>query len=190
MRTFIALSISLASASTLRGPVRDEPLEESPSPASNVVTGTQPPDFNCFRAAWDGANARATCDESKASDSSSCVWCSMAGGGAAGACLSSEEAVAADGKFGLDCPVRIDWESAEEGGFPDVNCFKAAWVADNAESACGKSKDNAGDQCVWCQTDGDVMGACLSKPEASMADGQFGLKCPLGDEESDLSTAF
>ncbi|KAL7530474.1 hypothetical protein ACHAXR_003514 [Thalassiosira sp. AJA248-18] len=150
----------------------------------DAVVGETPPDFNCFHSAWDGENAEATCKESNAKDDSACVWCSISDGGVAGACLSNEEAIAANGQFGLSCPLDIYLEPAEEkakSAIPDVNCFKAAWVAENAESACGESKDTDGHSCVWCQTDGDVAGACLSRSEAGVADGQFGLKCPSGD---------
>mmetsp|Transcript_10782 Transcript_10782/g.23887 ORF Transcript_10782/g.23887 Transcript_10782/m.23887 type:complete len:207 (-) Transcript_10782:200-820(-) len=144
-----------------------------------------PPDFNCFHSAWDGDNAQVTCNESNAKDDSPCVWCSMADGGVAGACLSNDEAIMANGQFGLACPLDVYLEPAEEtvkSGIPDVNCFKAAWVADNAELACGESKDKVGNPCVWCQTDGDKAGACLSRPEAGTGDGLFGLKCPSSDE--------
>mmetsp|Transcript_39628 Transcript_39628/g.82793 ORF Transcript_39628/g.82793 Transcript_39628/m.82793 type:complete len:255 (-) Transcript_39628:157-921(-) len=151
---------------------------------ANVAVGTKPPDFNCFHAAWNGENAQDTCNGSRATDSSPCIWCSMDEGVVAGACLSSEEAIAANGKFGLTCPMTMYLKPAENAvkkGLPDVNCFKAAWSADNAESACAASKDKAGEPCAWCQTDGDAMGACLSKLEAGMANGQFGLKCPSND---------
>lgn len=142
------------------------------------------PDFNCFR-----QNAEATCNESMAKDSSPCVWCSI--GGVAGACLSNPEAIVANGQFGLACPLEIYIEPAEnkvKRGIPDVNCFKAAWVAENAESACGESKDKDGGACVWCQTDGDAMGACLSSFEAGLADGHLELKCPsTGDDMLDGS---
>lgn len=154
-----------------------------------TVTGSAaPPDFNCFHAAWDGENAETTCHESRAKDGSPCAWCSiMSDGGEAGACLSNEEALVVNGQHGLTCPRSIYAELAKEevlkGGFPDVNCFKAAWVAENAETGCGESKDRDGNACVWCQTEGDSMGACLSRPESGMADGQFGLKCPTSDGE-------
>ena len=76
-------------------------------------------------------------------------------------------------------------------GFPDINCFKAAWVADNAEDACGTSKSTDGSNCVWCAVQDDKEGACLSGNEATMANGQFGLKCPLSDagEESTIALA-
>ena len=96
----------------------------------------------------------------------------------------------ANGQFGLTCPLDIYIQPAEDEAkdkvkakLPDVNCFKAAWVAENAETACGESKDKSGSDCVWCQTDGDAAGACLSRPEAGMANGQFGLKCPSGDTD-------
>ena len=142
-------------------------------------------------AIWlDGENAEVTCNESKAKDDSPCVWCSMADEGVAGACLSDEEAIVMNGQFDLSCPLNIYLEPAEstvKNGIPDVNCFKAAWVADNAEDACGESKDKGGDPCVWCKTDGDASGACLSKPEAGMTNGQFGLKCSSNDDVLDKS---
>ncbi|KAL9185811.1 hypothetical protein ACHAXT_003588 [Thalassiosira profunda] len=163
-------------------------------PKKEVTSGPAPPDLNCFSAAWYSDKATATCGESKASDGTPCVWCPLSAGmpvkSALGACLSREEAVLADGKLGLDCPaeIRAEREVAKEiaerevkDGIPDVNCFKAAWVAENAEDACGESKDQNGNACVWCATDGDVAGACLSQDEAGMADGQFGLKCPSGN---------
>ena len=139
------------------------------------------PDFNCFQAALDGDNAEVTCNESHANDGSPCVWCSV-DGELAGACLSNSEASIANGQFGLSCPIdHLDLSKDNlmtEFQLPDVNCFKAAWVADNAEVACGKSKASDGSSCVWCSTQGDIAGACLSHSEASMATGQFGLSCP------------
>ena len=64
----------------------------------------------------------------------------------------------------------------------DLACFRAAWNAQNAEIACSESKssaDNDGNSsCIWCSTNNDKEGICLSKIEAGMANGQFGLKCP------------
>ncbi|KAL3826906.1 hypothetical protein ACHAXA_005986 [Cyclostephanos tholiformis] len=143
-----------------------------------------PPDFNCFHSAWDGENAKVTCGGSRAKDDSPCVWCSLGGDNdddVAGACLSNEEAIAVNGKFGLTCPSMnylSPVEDAIRSGIPDVNCLKAAWVAEDAEMACEGSKDASGNDCVWCKTDGDVTGVCLSRPESSMANGQFGLTCP------------
>lgn len=61
---------------------------------------------------------------------------------------------------------------------PDINCFRSAWIAENAEDACNTSQANDGTACVWCQTKGDTMGACVSSMEAGVANGQFGLTCP------------
>lgn len=182
----LLVSMSIASASSLRGQPRDASQPKFTSTQNLDAVGASLPDFNCFHSAWDGENAETTCQESKAADDSPCVWCSMAeGGGSPGACLSNEEAILSNGQFGLTCPLGIYLEPAKdkvESEMPDVNCFKAAWVAENAESACGESKDKDGDACVWCQTDADVAGACLSRTEAEMADGQFGLKCASSDD--------
>jgi len=100
---------------------------------------------------------------------------------AAGACLSNAEALVTDRKFGLTCPLDIYIEPAKEKvktSLPDLNCFKAAWNAVNAEIACGQSNASDGSACVWCQTNQDKEGVCLSRPEAGMAVGQFNLKCP------------
>jgi hypothetical protein len=70
-------------------------------------------------------------------------------------------------------------------GLPDFNCFRAAWIADNAEDACNTSNANDGSKCVWCQTKGDTMGACVSGSEATIANGQFGLTCPSDNDEED-----
>ncbi|KAL3771473.1 hypothetical protein ACHAW5_006156 [Stephanodiscus triporus] len=152
--------------------------------ATRTTALPTPPDFSCFHSMWDGENAKITCGESRAKDDSPCVWCSAGGGDhddAAGACLSNDEAIMVNGKYGLTCPSMDYLYPAEDvirTGIPDVNCFKAAWVADDAETACGGSKDASGNDCVWCRTSGDVAGVCLSRPESSMADGQFGLTCP------------
>ena len=142
-----------------------------------------PPDFNCFHSTWDKEHAELTCKESRDKSNSPCVWCSMSGsaGGNTGACLSNNEAILTNGKFGLTCPLNIYIEPVEKKvktGIPDFNCFGNAWNAQNAETACGQSMDRDGQACVWCQANGDSMGACLSRPEAGMANGQFGLKCP------------
>lgn len=155
--------------------------------APNSMGLPTPPDFNCFHSAWDGENAKVTCGESRAGDDSPCVWCSVGSNDddeMAGACLSNDEAIAINGKYGLTCP-SINYlspvEDAIRGGIPDVNCFKAAWVAEDAETACEVSKDASGNDCVWCKTEGDVAGVCLSMPESSMANGQFGLTCPKSE---------
>lgn len=153
-----------------------------------------PPDFNCFHSTLGRHNPEVTCEAATANDGSSCVWCPMStGSGDAGACLSRVEAVLANGKYGLSCPMStyvkppVEEETETGDGIPDVKCFMAAWNAENAETACGQSKDKDGDACVWCQTDGDVMGACLSRVEAGSADGQFGLKCPTLPSDNDAS---
>jgi hypothetical protein len=194
------------------------------SPDNTIATATIP-DFNCFATAWSATNAEQSCETSKATDGSACVWCS-AQEDTMGACLSTSEATAADGQFGLKCP-KSGVDDEEEGvrdvqqlsvkeskqqqqhkilevseqtgevikqpplpyniqsGIPDMNCFKAAWIATNAKSACGTSQAADGSACVWCSVQGDVAGACLSGEEAGMADGQFGLKCSgvVYDEE-------
>lgn len=142
-----------------------------------------PPDFNCFHSTWDKENAESSCKESRDKSNSPCVWCPMSGseGGNAGACLSNNEAIMTNGKFGLTCPLNIYIEPAKkkvETDMPDLNCFGNAWKSQNAETACGESIDKNGQACVWCQYYGDKMGACLSRPEAGIANGQFGLKCP------------
>jgi hypothetical protein len=142
-----------------------------------------PPDFNCFHSAWDGENAKITCGESRAKDVLPCVWCSVGADdedNAAGACLSNKEAIAVNGKFGLTCPLMnylAPFKDAIHRRIPDVNCFKAAWVAEDAKTACEGSKDSSGNDCVWCKMDGNVAGVCLSRPESSMANGRFGLTC-------------
>ena len=166
----------------------DPPREEDDIVDVTATTRTTglptPPDFNCFHSAWDRENAKVTCRESRAKDDSPCVWCSVGGDdddGVAGACLSNDEAIAVSGKYGLTCPSMSYLYPAEDviqGGIPDVSCFKAAWVADDAEKACGVSNDASGNDCVWCKTSGDVAGVCLSRPESGMANGQFGLTCP------------
>ena len=108
-----------------------------------VVT---PPDFNCFHSTWDKENAESTCKESRDKSNSPCVWCPMSGseGGNAGACLSNNEAIMTNGKFGLTCPLNIYIEPAKkkvETDIPDLNCFGNAWNALNAETACGQSMD-------------------------------------------------
>lgn len=167
----IAIASSDASVSTLRGAATGAGHDE------NIRT---PPDFTCFQAAWVDDDAEAACGGSSSSDGSDCVWCS-ANGNKVGACLSNDEASMADGQFGLSCQSekRVELQSSDlEGGLPDIACFRAAWDADNAETACNKSMTSNGSNCVWCSTTGDSMGACLSPSEASMANGQFGLSCP------------
>ena len=157
-----------------------EMLGQSCPNYTESIVEANPPDFNCFHNAWNGDNAEDTCSESKAKDDSQCVWCQTEDD-VSGACLSNQEALIANGKFDLTCPLSVYVEPAEKKvkqGIPDVNCFKAAWIAENAETACGESQDKDGQACVWCQTDRDQAGACLSRAESGVADGQFGLKCP------------
>ena len=165
---------STASSTLLRGQVDESSLKD-----------TTPPDFNCFHSALKkGGNAKETCSKTKDKNNSQCVWCSMSGAASdsvAGACLSNSEALVTNHKFGLTCPLDIYIEPAKEKvktSLPDLNCFKTAWNADNAEIACGQSKASDGSACVWCQTNQDKEGVCLSRPEAGMAVGKFNLKCP------------
>jgi hypothetical protein len=98
-------------------------------------------------------------------------------------------------KVGLSCPSLDAADESEQDkdetvprlqdGLPDFNCFRAAWIADNAEDACNTSSANDGSKCVWCQTKGDTMGACVSGSEATIANGQFGLTCPSVNNEED-----
>jgi hypothetical protein len=142
------------------------------------------PDFMCMLATIGGEQA---CDQISASDGSNCVWCT--GSHAPSACLSTKDAVFADDKFGLSCPsVNIEDVITEEvevsdqpdidPGMFDLKCFMAAWNAENAEEACGTTEADDGSKCVWCQTEGDSMGACLHSKQAEIADGKYGLSCP------------
>ena len=93
------------------------------------------------------------------------------------------EAIAEDHNSN-DAQVTIS-EEAEvrlNSALPDINCFRSAWIAENAEDACNTSQANDGTACVWCQTKGDTMGACVSSMEAGLANGQFGLTCPDQNE--------
>ncbi len=145
------------------------------------------PDFMCMLATVGGEQ---TCSQISASDGSNCVWCS--GNHAPSACLSTKDAVFADDKFGLSCPTVNEDVTSEEGdvsdqpnidpGMIDFKCFMTAWNAENAEEACGTAEADDGSKCVWCQTEGDKMGACLHSKQASFADGRYGLKCPSPSE--------
>jgi len=163
------------------------------STASTLLRGranevSTPPDFNCFHSALNGDDAKETCSKTKDKNNSQCVWCSMSGAASdsvAGACLSNAEALVTNGKFGLSCPLDIYIEPAKEEvktSLPDVNCFKAAWNAVNAEIACGETKSSDGSACVWCQTNEDKEGVCLSRPEAGLVVGKLNLKCPSNDD--------
>jgi hypothetical protein len=108
-----------------------------------------------------------------------------------GACLSTSQAGYAN-EFGLICDNDASLTDEMSGalmeekvndGLPDFNCFKAAWIAESAESSCGQTNASDGSPCVWCQAQGDTMGACLSSFEAGFANGQFGLTCPIEEKE-------
>ena len=123
---------------------------------------------------------RQACEQVTASDGSNCVWCT--GTHAPSACLSTKDAKIADDKFGLSCPsvnedVTVTTEEVEvsdqpniDPGMIDTTCFMAAFNAENAEEACGTTEAQDGSQCVWCETQGDTMGACFtaSKPRLLM----------------------
>eukprot|EP00986_Skeletonema_menzelii_P017071 scaffold17363_cov145-Skeletonema_menzelii.AAC.7 len=155
-------------------------LEEQKDQKLTVDT----PDLMCMVATIGGEQS---CEQISASDGSNCVWCT--GTHAPGACLSAKDAVFADDKFGLSCPsVNEDIKTEEEvevsdqpnldPGMIDITCFMAAWNAENAEDACATTKAGDGSQCVWCETQGDTMGACLHSKQAEIADGKYGLSCP------------
>ena len=141
------------------------------------------PDILCMFASIGGEQ---TCEQMSAADGSQCVWCT--GTHAASVCLSKKDAVFADDQFGLSCPtvevdatveeVEVKDQPSIDPGMVDFTCFMAAWNADNAEEACGATKAEDGSQCVWCQTEGDAMGACLQSKQAEIADGKYGLSCP------------
>lgn len=133
------------------------------------------------------------CHNSKAADGSQCQWCTTSDELIeVGVCITLAQ-VSDASKAGLSCPSDIEIQNEEEpeessldspqlhDTLPDINCFRAAWIADNAENACGTSQANDGSNCVWCQTKGDTMGACVSGSEATYANGQFGLTCPSDD---------
>ena len=135
-------------------------------------------DFMCVLASIGGEHA---CDQTSASDGSNCVWCT--GTNAPSACLSTVDALFVDDKFGLSCPsVNEDVEVSDQPnidpGMIDITCFMAAWNAENAEQACGITEADDGSKCVWCETQGDAMGACLDSEQAQFANGKYGLTCP------------
>uniref|UniRef100_A0A7S1ZEV9 Uncharacterized protein n=1 Tax=Ditylum brightwellii TaxID=49249 RepID=A0A7S1ZEV9_9STRA len=74
----------------------------------------------------------------------------------------------------------------------DKTCFIAAWNADNAEEACAAAKDHKGEPCLWCYTEGDAMGACLSSDEADMISQVpvIGEKMTCPDKAVEVSAAF
>ena len=145
------------------------------------------------------------CHSSQATDGSQCQWCTASDNLIeVGVCVTLAQIKSAD-KLGLNCPtVRDNVKSTNEddieekdpkqemtqvlleNNLPDISCFRAAWIADNAEDACNTSMANDGTSCVWCQTKGDTMGACVSSQEAGLANGQFGLTCPSENEEEDV----
>lgn len=145
-----------------------------------VSVSADTPDVMCMVATIFGEQS---CEQSQASDGSGCVWCT--GTHAPGACLSAKDAVFADNKFGLSCKdvkteeeVEVSDQPNIDPGMIDTTCFMAAWNADNAEEACGETKADDGSQCVWCETQGDTMGACLHSEQAEIFDGKFNLSCP------------
>lgn len=167
-----------------------------------------PPDSSCFKK----ANTVDICEGVPSVDGfGNCVWCQTTTD--AGICVSRENAKDLTQVMGIPCPklgfklladargapkllTKID--SPEDmqhvvnvianGAVPDVNCFKSAWSAENAETTCNSTKDTSGKDCVWCQTTGDVAGVCLSAQESGMANGQFGLTCPNNEEMRTLIT--
>mmetsp|Transcript_25565 Transcript_25565/g.38061 ORF Transcript_25565/g.38061 Transcript_25565/m.38061 type:complete len:264 (-) Transcript_25565:117-908(-) len=151
-------------------------LEEGKKPVET-------PDFMCMLASIGGEQA---CEQVTASDGSNCVWCT--GTHAPSACLSTKDAKIADDKFGLSCPsvnedvtteeVEVSDQPNIDPGMIDTTCFMAAFNAENAEEACGTTEAQDGSQCVWCETQGDTMGACLHSKQAEIADGKYGLSCP------------
>lgn len=166
-----------------------EALQGNKKPTVNAAT-TQL-DFSCFSQAWGGGD-KELCGTSRAIDGSSCLWCVAADDLVeVGACLSTSQAVYAS-ELGLICAnyssltdemsISLLKEKVNE-GLPDFNCFKAAWIADNAEISCGQTTASDGSPCVWCRAHGDTMGACLSSVEAGFANGQFGLTCPISEIE-------
>ncbi|KAL7472756.1 hypothetical protein ACHAXS_013131 [Conticribra weissflogii] len=169
---------SSISSSSLRGGQITASIRDG-VPNNYIQTATTP-DLNCFGAAWKETDAETACISSESSEGPSCVWCSTRGGpDTRGVCLSKDEALVADGQFGLCCPQSDIALGNFMRDMPDINCFKAAWVAENAEDACSSSKSADGKDCVWCSVEGDAEGACLSPDEAVMANGQFGLTCPV-----------
>ena len=141
-------------------------------------------DFMCMLASIGGEQV---CDQASASDGSKCLWCT--GTHATSACLSTKDAVFADGRFGLSCPsvneedvtttdeVEVSDQPNIDPGMIDIKCFMAAWNAEDSEEACGTAEADDGSKCVWCETQGDAMGACLHNEQAQFADGQYGLTC-------------
>ena len=150
------------------------------------------------------------CHNSQATDGTQCQWCTASDQLIeVGICVTLAQ-VSHAAKVGLSCPTaeidegsdeKEDTMTLEEAApqqlrstLPDIDCFRAAWIADNAETACNTSQANDGSSCVWCQTKGDTMGACVSGSEATIANGQFGLSCPSVDvvdtEEDSIDEEF
>ena len=170
-------------------PDYDQLLEEQ---RDMKLTGDTP-DFMCMLATIGGEQA---CEQISASDGSNCVWCS--GSHAPDACLSTKDAAFADDKFGLSCPTvneDVTTEEVEVSDQPNIDpdmidftCFMAAWNAENAEEACGTTEASDGSQCVWCETQGDTMGACLHSKQAEIANGKYGLSCPSEEANTYVDT--
>lgn len=167
-------------------PDYDQLLEEQ---KDMKLTGDTP-DFMCMLATIGGEPA---CEQISDSDGSNCVWCT--GSHAPNACLSKKDAVFANDKFGLSCPTVDEDVTTEEVEVSDIDpdmidftCFMAAWNAENAEEACGSTEASDGSQCVWCETEGDAMGACLQSKQAEIADGKYGLSCPSEEADTYVDT--
>ena len=199
MKFLIVALSAIASVSALRGGKVDDTAH---------FRSIDPPDTACFKK----ANTVDVCEEVPSSDGmGNCVWCQTKDD--SGICVSRNNAKDLVKVMGVPCPklgfkLLIDtppqntiatvedlqYEDLQymvnqiTGGIPDVNCFKAAWFADNAETACMSSKDANGSNCVWCTTAGDVAGVCLSKPESSMANSRFGLTCANSEERWELES--
>lgn len=166
------------------------------------------PDSSCFKK----ANTIDICEGVPSVDGfSNCVWCQTTTD--AGICVSRQNAKDLTQVMGIPCPklgfkfladardrkklttaITITKDDVQRvvtditGAVPDVNCFKSAWSAENAETTCNSAKDTSGKDCVWCQTTGDVAGVCLSAQESGMANGQLGLTCPNNEEMRTLIT--
>merc|ERR1719491_1571936 len=159
---------------------------------TGVQVGFLDIDTTCFKTTFDESADETTCGGTNASDGSNCVWCSTPADGdeAVGVCVSNGEASLVDGQFGLSCPsveyspeqmkLRLNHElsfGGDEDTITDLTCLKAAWVADDAEAACGGTTSSDGGACVWCSIPEDNVGVCLSEEQGSVADGKLGLTC-------------
>ena len=192
-----------ASTTTLRGNVASSSIE-SVNDDEHHFRRINPPDSSCFKK----ANTVDVCEGIPSVDGfGNCVWCQTTP--EAGICVSRENAKDITQVMGIPCPKlgfkllataraqqklvtkKIDtnedmqhvMDVITNGAIPDVNCFKSAWSAENAETTCKSTKDTSGKDCIWCQTTGDVAGVCLSAQESGMANGQFGLTCPNNNAE-------